>query len=93
MPSLPHESAIAPIETALRAAELPFHRRAKLFRPPRNRDLIAYLKTFINPHDDISLLASRTPRRADWSDVTMERLFSASHERKESVFAAMKTRQ
>ena len=44
----------------------------------------------MNPHDDISLLRiANTPARG-LSDVTMERLLAASHERKESVFASMK---
>ncbi|MBC8097602.1 MAG: ATP-binding domain-containing protein, partial [Akkermansiaceae bacterium] len=54
------------------------------------RDFLAYLKTFINPHDDISLLRiANTPARG-LSDVTMERLLAASHERKGSVYSAMK---
>jgi DNA helicase II / ATP-dependent DNA helicase PcrA len=54
------------------------------------RDFLAYLKMFINPHDDVSLLRiANTPARG-LSDVTMERLLAASHERKGSVFAAMK---
>ena len=54
------------------------------------KDFIAYIKTFINPHDDISLLRiANTPARG-LSDVTMERLLSASHERNGSVYAAMK---
>jgi superfamily I DNA/RNA helicase len=54
------------------------------------KDFLAYLKAFINPHDDISLLRiANTPARG-LSDVTMERLLGASHERSCSVFAAMK---
>jgi superfamily I DNA/RNA helicase len=54
------------------------------------RDFLAYLKTFHNPNDDVSLLRiANTPARG-LSDVTMERLLAASHERKGSVFAAMK---
>ena len=81
-----------PIETALRAAGVRYHLIGgqSFFDRREIRDLIAYLKTFINPHDDISLLRiANTPARG-LSDVTMERLLSASHERKESVFAAMK---
>jgi superfamily I DNA/RNA helicase len=81
-----------PIETALRTAGVRYHLIGgqSFFDRREIRDLIAYLKTFINPHDDISLLRiANTPARG-LSDVTMERLLGASHERKESVFATMK---
>src|SRR5471030_1510774 len=45
---------------------------------------------FINPHDDISLLRIANVPARGLSDVTMERLLGASHERKSSVFSAMK---
>jgi superfamily I DNA/RNA helicase len=54
------------------------------------KDFIAYLKTFVHPHDDISLLRIANVPARGLSDVTMERLLAASHERKGSVFAAMK---
>ena len=81
-----------PIETALRTAGVRYHLIGgqSFFDRREIRDLIAYLKTFINPHDDVSLLRiANTPARG-LSDVTMERLLGASHERKESVFATMK---
>src|SRR6478609_3532884 len=81
-----------PIETALRAAGVRYHLIGgqSFFDRREIRDLIAYLKTFLNPDDDISLLRiANTPARG-LSDVTMERLLAASHERKESVFATMK---
>ena len=81
-----------PIETALRTANVRYHLIGgqSFFDRREIRDLIAYLKSFINPHDDISLLRiANTPARG-LSDVTMERLLGASHERKESVFATMK---
>jgi superfamily I DNA/RNA helicase len=54
------------------------------------RDFLAYLKTFINPHDDVSLLRiANTPARG-LSSVTMERLLAASQERQCSVYAAMR---
>ena len=80
-----------PIETALRAAGVRYHLIGgqSFFDRREVRDLIAYLKTFINPHDDVSLLRiANTPARG-LSDVTMERLLGASHERKCSVFSAM----
>jgi len=81
-----------PIETALRTAGVRYHLIGgqSFFDRREIRDLLAYLKTFLNPHDDISLLRiANTPARG-LSGVTMERLLAASHERKESVFAAMK---
>ncbi len=81
-----------PIETALRKAGVRYHLIGgqSFFDRREIRDFLAYLKTFINPHDDISLLRiANTPARG-LSDVTMERLLAASHERHCSVFAAMK---
>jgi superfamily I DNA/RNA helicase len=54
------------------------------------RDLLAYLKVFLNPHDDISLLRVANVPARGLSDVTMERLLGASHERKCSVYNVMK---
>jgi DNA helicase II / ATP-dependent DNA helicase PcrA len=54
------------------------------------RDFLAYLKTFMNPHDDVSLLRiANTPTRG-LSNVTMERLLGASQDRGCSVFTAMR---
>jgi DNA helicase II / ATP-dependent DNA helicase PcrA len=81
-----------PIETALRQAKVRYHLIGgqSFFDRREIRDFLAYLKMFINPHDDISLLRiANTPARG-LSDVTMERLLAASQERKGSVFAAMK---
>jgi superfamily I DNA/RNA helicase len=81
-----------PIETALRQASVRYHLIGgqSFFDRREIRDFLAYLKLFINPHDDISLLrVANTPTRG-LSDVTMERLLAASQERQCSVFAAMK---
>ena len=81
-----------PIETALRSAGVRYHLIGgqSFFDRREIKDFLAYLKTFINPHDDISLLRiANTPARG-LSDVTMERLLGASHERTCSVYAAMK---
>ena len=81
-----------PLETALRTAGVRYHLIGgqSFFDRREIRDFLAYLKTFLNPHDDVSLLRiANTPARG-LSDVTMERLLGASHERKGSVFAAMK---
>jgi superfamily I DNA/RNA helicase len=53
------------------------------------RDFLAYLKTFLNPNDDVSLLRIANVPARGLSDVTMERLLGASHERKCSVYSAM----
>jgi superfamily I DNA/RNA helicase len=81
-----------PIETALRAAGVRYHLIGgqSFFDRREIKDFIAYLKTFINPHDDISLLRIANVPARGLSDVTMERLLAASHERKCSVFTAMK---
>ena len=81
-----------PIETALRAAGVRYHLIGgqSFFDRREVKDFLAYLKTFLNPHDDVNLLRiANTPARG-LSDVTMERLLAASHERKGSVFSAMK---
>jgi superfamily I DNA/RNA helicase len=81
-----------PLETALRTAGVRYHLIGgqSFFDRREIKDFLAYLKTFINPHDDISLLRiANTPARG-LSDVTMERLLGASHERNGSVYAAIK---
>lgn len=54
------------------------------------RDVLAYLKTFNNPHDDVSLLRIANVPARGLSDATMERLLAASQERSCSVFTAMR---
>lgn len=81
-----------PLETALRQAGVRYHLVGgqSFFDRREIRDFLAYLKCFINPHDDISLLRiSNVPARG-LSDTTMERLLGASHERKCSVYSVMK---
>ena len=81
-----------PLETELRKANVRYHLIGgqSFFDRREIKDFLAYLKTFLNPHDDISLLRiANTPARG-LSDVTMERLLGASHDRKCSVFTAMK---
>ncbi|MSU59544.1 MAG: DNA helicase UvrD [Pedosphaera sp.] len=81
-----------PLETALRTANVRYHLIGgqSYFDRREVRDLLAYLKTFVNPNDDVSLLRIANVPARGLSDVTMERLLGASHERKGSVFAAMK---
>jgi len=81
-----------PIETALRKKRIRYLLIGgqSFFDRREIKDFLAYLKAFVNPHDDISLLriANNPPRGL--SDVTMERLLAASSERKASVFTVMK---
>ena len=81
-----------PLETALRTAGVRYHLIGgqSFFDRREVKDFLAYLKIFLNPHDDISLLRIANVPARGLSDVTMERLLGASHERKCSVFAAMK---
>jgi DNA helicase II / ATP-dependent DNA helicase PcrA len=80
------------LETALRQAGVRYHLIGgqSYFDRREIRDFLAYLKVFINPNDDVSLLRIANVPARGLSDVTMERLLGASHERKCSVFAAMK---
>ena len=81
-----------PLETALRAAAVRYHLIGgqSFFDRREIKDFLAFLKMFVNPHDDISLLRIANVPARGLSDVTMERLLAASHERKGSVFTAMK---
>jgi DNA helicase II / ATP-dependent DNA helicase PcrA len=81
-----------PIETALRKSGVRYHLIGgqSFFDRREIKDFMAYLKTFLNPHDDMSLLRiANTPARG-LSDTTMQRLLEASHERNCSVYAAMR---
>ncbi|HUA65710.1 MAG TPA: UvrD-helicase domain-containing protein [Alphaproteobacteria bacterium] len=82
-----------PLETALRKAGVRYHLIGgqSFFDRREVKDFIAYVKTFLHPHDDISLLRIANVPARGLSDVTMERLLAASHERKSSVFTAMKS--
>lgn len=81
-----------PLETALRTASVRYHLIGgqSFFDRREIKDFLAYLKMFLNPHDDISLLRIANVPARGLSDMTMERLLGASHERKCSVFTAMK---
>jgi superfamily I DNA/RNA helicase len=81
-----------PLETALRQASVRYHLIGgqSFFDRREIRDFLAYLKMFVNPHDDVSLLRIANVPARGLSDVTMKRLLAASHERKCSVFSAMK---
>jgi superfamily I DNA/RNA helicase len=81
-----------PLETELRKQSVRYHLIGgqSFFDRREIRDFLAYLKVFLNPNDDVSLLRiANTPARG-LSDATMEKLLGASHERKCPVFAVMK---
>ncbi len=81
-----------PLETALRQANVRYHLvgAQSYFDRREIKDFLAFLKTFVNPQDDVSLLRIANIPPRGLSDVTMERLLVASHERHCSVFAAMR---
>jgi DNA helicase II / ATP-dependent DNA helicase PcrA len=81
-----------PLETALRQNGVPYHLIGgqSFFDRREVRDFLAYLKMFLNPNDDVSLLRIANVPARGLSDVTLERLLAGSAERKCSVFAAMK---
>lgn len=80
------------LETALRQQEVRYHLIGgqSYFDRREIKDFLAYLKTFINPHDDVSLLRIANVPARGLSDLTMERLLAASQERHCSVFSAMR---
>src|ERR1044071_8907894 len=81
-----------PLEMALRKGEVRYHLIGgqSFFDRREIKDFVAYLKAFVNPNDDISLLRIANVPARGLTDVTMERLLAASQERKCSVFSAMK---
>ena len=81
-----------PIEMELRKAGIRYHLIGgqSFFDRREVRDFLAYVKTFLNPHDDVSLLRIANVPARGLSDVTMERLLGASQERGGSVFTAMR---
>ena len=81
-----------PVEMELRKAGVRYHLIGgqSYFDRREIRDFLAYLKMFINPHDDVSLLRIANVPARGLSDVTMERLLAASQERQCSVFSAMR---
>ncbi len=80
------------LEMALRAANMRYHLIGgqSYFDRREVRDFLAYLKVFLNPHDDVSLLRIANVPARGLSEATMERLLAASQERHCSVYAAMR---
>ena len=69
-----------PIESALRKGGVRYHLIGgqSFFDRREIKDFIAYLKAFVNPNDDISLLRIANVPSRGLTDTTMERLLAAS---------------
>ncbi|HEX7859484.1 MAG TPA: UvrD-helicase domain-containing protein [Verrucomicrobiae bacterium] len=80
-----------PIEMALRKAQVRYHLIGgqSYFDRREVKDVLAYLKVFVNPNDEISLLRIANVPPRGLTDTTMERLLGASQERQCSVYAVM----
>ncbi len=80
------------LETALRQGSVRYHLIGgqSYFDRREVRDFLAYLKVFVNPDDDVSLLRIANVPARGLSDVTMERLLAASQERTCAVYEVMK---
>ena len=81
-----------PIETALRRAQIPYNLVGgqSFFDRREIRDLVAYLKVFVNPEDDVNLLRITNVPPRGLGEGVMEKLLAASHRLKSSVFSAMR---
>ncbi len=81
-----------PLETALRKAGVRYHLVGgqSFFDRREIRDFLAYLKMFVNPNDDNSLLRIANVPPRGLSDGTMEKLLGLSQERQSSVFSVMR---
>jgi superfamily I DNA/RNA helicase len=77
---------------ALRKANVKYHLIGgqSFFDRREIRDFLAYLKVFLNPDDDVSLLRIANVPARGLSDATMQRLLAFSQERHSSVYAVMR---
>jgi superfamily I DNA/RNA helicase len=80
------------LEMALRQAQVRYNLIGgqSYFDRREIKDFLAYLKVFVNPHDDVSLLRIVNVPARGLSDATMERLLGLSQERHSSVYAVMR---
>lgn len=80
-----------PLEMALRQGRVRYRvvGGQSFFDRREIRDLLAYLKIFINPHDDASLLRIANVPARGLSDATLQRLLSESQAHHHSVFSTM----
>ncbi|MGC8885792.1 MAG: ATP-dependent helicase [Verrucomicrobiia bacterium] len=83
-----------PIEMALRKANISYHLVGgqSYFDRKEIRDAIAYLKVFVNPDDDVSLLRIANVPPRGLSDATMEKLLHISQRLNLSVFRTMQSK-
>jgi DNA helicase II / ATP-dependent DNA helicase PcrA len=81
-----------PLEMALRQAKVKYHLIGgqSFFDRREVRDFLAYLKVFLNPQDDISLLRIANVPARGLSEATMQRLLAHSQERHASVYSVMR---
>ncbi|MGN6385918.1 MAG: ATP-dependent helicase [Verrucomicrobiota bacterium] len=79
------------IETALRKGGVRYHLIGgqSYFDRREIKDVLAYLKVFLNPNDEISLLRIANVPPRGLTETTMERLLAASQERKCQVYSVM----
>jgi superfamily I DNA/RNA helicase len=79
------------IETALRKGSVRYHLIGgqSYFDRREIKDVLAYLKVFLNPNDEISLLRIANVPPRGLTETTMERLLAASQERKCQVYSVM----
>ncbi len=84
-----------PVETALRKEGIPYHLVGgqSFFDRREIRDVVAFLKTFINPDDDVSLLRIANVPPRGLSDSMMEKILHISQKLNSSVFSAMMNSQ
>jgi superfamily I DNA/RNA helicase len=80
-----------PLETALRQARIRYRvvGGQSFFDRREIRDLLAYLKLFLNPHDDASLLRIANVPARGLSDATLQKLLAESQAHHHSVFSTM----